>query len=551
MAIDNIDATDNLNTGRVKLNEAIDQANTVQGQLDTIIIDSGTSDAETIQARGDEPLLYNRLDKVDTQLAEKAQQADVDAFNARVDEIITTPAEGITEQEIIDARHGKGSLGANLTDIKKTTNLFREQYANILPNGNFTNLWGGVNRSHGIENNEGWFIADAQNGRIHQGWDSITGNKYYVKAEIKSDSNSVVLVVPGTTGILHSGSGEYEIVSGVITPTTTGYTTLRIQDGRSSGWTEVRVRYALVVDLTAKYGAGNEPTKEEFETILININANMWFDGNVKANAPLKSGEILFFDGEQVRGKKINEAGYYPLEGKNIVCFGDSITAGQIGNYQYTPLLADITKANVYNVGFGGTRMCYYSTTSYDAFSMYRLADSITSNDFSLQDQYLPDLPSFEAHLNELKSINFNNVDYITLMFGANDYGSGRWLDDPENEFNVTMFISSARYTIDKILNTYPHLKIILITPTWRSRITSGDGLDADNHTNSNGLYLYEYVDALINLGKEVKVPSVDLFYDNFINKYTDNVYLRDGLHPNDTGAELFARKISSSLANY
>jgi len=74
MAIDNIDTTDNLNTGRVKLNQAIDQANTVQGQLDTIILVSETSSAETIQARGGEPLLYNRLDKVDTQLAETMNQ---------------------------------------------------------------------------------------------------------------------------------------------------------------------------------------------------------------------------------------------------------------------------------------------------------------------------------------------------------------------------------------------------------------------------------------------------------------------------------------------
>ena len=106
MAIDNINTTDNLNTGRVKLNQAIDQANlseidsataiatadtavviantadakstTTQGQLDTIVIASGTSDAETIQARGGEPLLYNRLDKVDAQMAEMAQQTDFD-----------------------------------------------------------------------------------------------------------------------------------------------------------------------------------------------------------------------------------------------------------------------------------------------------------------------------------------------------------------------------------------------------------------------------------------------------------------------------------------
>ena len=118
MAIDNINTTDNLNTGRVKLNEAIDQANlseidsataiatadtavviantadakstTTQDQLDAIVIASGTSDAETIQARGDEPLLYNRLDKVDTQLAETTQEfRSLENANAQ-DELVIT-----------------------------------------------------------------------------------------------------------------------------------------------------------------------------------------------------------------------------------------------------------------------------------------------------------------------------------------------------------------------------------------------------------------------------------------------------------------------------
>jgi len=77
MAIANIDKLDKLNTGRIKLNQAIDQTNTLQGQLDTIVLESGTSDAEVIQARGSEPLLYNRLDKVDTQLAEKVKPIEL------------------------------------------------------------------------------------------------------------------------------------------------------------------------------------------------------------------------------------------------------------------------------------------------------------------------------------------------------------------------------------------------------------------------------------------------------------------------------------------
>jgi len=107
MAIDNIDELDNLNTGRVKLNQAIDQANTVQGQLDTIIIDSGTSDAETIQARGGEPLLYNRLDKVDTQLAEIV--VNVKNFNALGDGVVNERQSVLNALSFLES-HGGGTL---------------------------------------------------------------------------------------------------------------------------------------------------------------------------------------------------------------------------------------------------------------------------------------------------------------------------------------------------------------------------------------------------------------------------------------------------------
>jgi len=98
MAVEHINPTDSLNTGRGKLNAAIDQSNealtkatsaetkanqalinseSTQTQLDTIIIESGTSDAEVLQARTKAdgtsfPLLKDRLNEVDAQLADIA-----------------------------------------------------------------------------------------------------------------------------------------------------------------------------------------------------------------------------------------------------------------------------------------------------------------------------------------------------------------------------------------------------------------------------------------------------------------------------------------------
>jgi hypothetical protein len=61
------------------------QANTtsdsVQTQINNIVIDSGTSDAEVLQARGEYSVLNERLGATDTQLSGKAEQAKVQNFN--------------------------------------------------------------------------------------------------------------------------------------------------------------------------------------------------------------------------------------------------------------------------------------------------------------------------------------------------------------------------------------------------------------------------------------------------------------------------------------
>jgi len=137
MAIDNIDELDNLNTGRVKLNEAIDQANTVQGQLDTIVIASGTSDAETIQARGGEPLLYNRLDKVDAQLAETTLSGRTLKFE-NVANMISDQKPKIGDIVEFMGYYNFDDGGGHTRVISDTNNLLSV----ILDNGLFANITG-------------------------------------------------------------------------------------------------------------------------------------------------------------------------------------------------------------------------------------------------------------------------------------------------------------------------------------------------------------------------------------------------------------------------
>jgi len=84
------------------------------------VIAGVTVDAEVINARGGKVNLDARLDGVDTSLA---------AVQNRVDDIITTPVPvgEVIAQEIIDARQGEGSIGANISWVK----------SQLMSNGNY------------------------------------------------------------------------------------------------------------------------------------------------------------------------------------------------------------------------------------------------------------------------------------------------------------------------------------------------------------------------------------------------------------------------------
>lgn len=60
-----------------------------------------------------------------------AVETDINSTNTRVDNIITTPVEGVSAQEIIDARDGKATLGNNVNGIKTDLAAHKADYASL------------------------------------------------------------------------------------------------------------------------------------------------------------------------------------------------------------------------------------------------------------------------------------------------------------------------------------------------------------------------------------------------------------------------------------
>ena len=109
-------------------------------------------------------------------------------------------------------------------------------------------------------------LPNVQYANANQTITSIIGHKYYVGAYVKSASNEVYLDVQ-IASIFHTGNSQYQKLSLVITETDT---TLNVYIGtaQTNSYSEIYAKNVIVIDLTATFGSGNEPTVAEMDAII-------------------------------------------------------------------------------------------------------------------------------------------------------------------------------------------------------------------------------------------------------------------------------------------
>ena len=240
------------------------------------------------------------------------------------------------------------------------------------------------------------------------------------------------------------------------------------------------------------------------------------------------------------------------LKEKVIVNFGDSIFGNSKYPYDISTMLAEITGATVHNCGFGGCRMATHST-GYNDFSMYSLANAIVAGDFSVQEASASSvsIQNVADRVALLKTLDFNNVDIITIAYGTNDFTGGKPLDSETNVLDTTTFGGALRYSIETLLTAFPHLKIFVCTPTWRFWLTDGAyDYNSDTYTNSMNNKLTDFVEKTKEICKEYHIPCIDNYYELGFNKFNRSRYFSatDGTHPIKEGRRLMAEHIAKYL---
>ena len=232
------------------------------------------------------------------------------------------------------------------------------------------------------------------------------------------------------------------------------------------------------------------------------------------------------------------------LEGKNIVCLGDDLftenTGASIGSY-----IAELTGANVTTIGLPGATMAKNSRSKLNNFSMYRLADAMSSKDYNAQKDAASTMDAvFGDAVKTLKNIHFEEVDMLIICFGLNDFEK----DIPvsaEGDIEDS-YVTALAYSIEKICTKYTDLQIYVTTPVYSTAMDKS----GNEATNKAGHTLRDYANAAVETARSYGIPAIDNYSALGINKINLEYYYdsAESLVPNKNGLKLAARHIAKEL---
>ncbi len=163
---------------------------------------------------------------------------------------------------------------------------------NLVKNSDFYNGASGWAKGGGalsVSNKELTFLADTAGCYVYQDLGIYTvSHKWHVKVKVKADSPLVSVTFGGASfaGNTHSGSGEYENISGIFSYGSTVATNIRIQDNRASGWQNINVSHVMVIDLNAcGVPASILALSPADIKAWCELNIPNWFDGTMRGGS--------------------------------------------------------------------------------------------------------------------------------------------------------------------------------------------------------------------------------------------------------------------------
>jgi hypothetical protein len=214
---------------------------------------------------------------------------------------------------------------------------------------------------------------------------------------------------------------------------------------------------------------------------------------------------------------------------------------------------------NVYNCSIANSFMSsknasYSKDYPMDAFSFYQLALLLTSKNTQTYEQASTDMGTVPADaqnaVKTLQSIDCTKLDAICIFYDGSDFEEQRLPYSDTDTSDVTTYAGALEAGVKLIQQTYPDIRIIVMSPAYAYYLTK-DGKKVSSFDTSNFTYsLYIYVIHEQDTCYRNNVSFVDNFYGTIYEEIADK-YLSDYIHVNTNGRKLLAKRYIYALNRF
>ena len=217
-----------------------------------------------------------------------------------------------------------------------------------------------------------------------------------------------------------------------------------------------------------------------------------------------------------------------------VVVFGDSIWDSERGEDGISERVMEQLDVIIYNCAIGGSMAAVegesptWDTWNNSSFNgMMYVANGIADAD---------DILLGTAAYDVITKVDFNEVDYVIVSYGLNDY----FLDVPvypKEYYDVTSYVGALRNGVRKMQKQYPNIQFILTSPTY-----------CEWFKGERQYELGTYTEAARSVAEELDLHFLDMYHALGKTPDEKTECLEDGVHLTDEGLYLYSRSVIDYL---
>ncbi len=223
------------------------------------------------------------------------------------------------------------------------------------------------------------------------------------------------------------------------------------------------------------------------------------------------------------------------LEGKKIVCLGDSIWGLVTDDTGIAAMVEKMTGATVVNYAIPGTTATETKATPMEeqlsSLSLMQIVKALESGENS----------------GFVESRVFEEAEYLIIAYGLNDYFKGLTIAS-DDETDINTYEGALTYAVEFFKENYPNLQIVLIGQTYCQFYSYGIvEKDSDTHDFGGGVGM-DYVKAVEAVADKYGLIFINQYENLPMNEWNGKLYLEDATHLNKKGRTGYAKAVSEFI---